>query len=102
MGLANKIFHQKVTMEHTDGHRLALFEMVVWRIPKSKEYPHGVKYRAWLSENNETLFGFDNHKPKGPHLHIRAIEVGYHFRGIDELMRDIRVMIEKEGFIYED
>ncbi len=37
---------------------------------------------------------------KGPHLHIRDLEVGYLFRGFDELMKDIRVMIEKEGFIY--
>lgn len=76
--------------------------MVVWQIPKSKDYPDGLKYRAWLSENGKTVFGFDNHKPKGPHLHVGETEVGYLFRGYDELIRDIRVMIEKEGFIYED
>ena len=81
---------------------MATFEMVAWRIPKSKDYPEGLKYRAWLSEDGETIFGFDNHKPKGPHLHIGDTEIGYLFRGYNELIKDIRVMIKKEGFIYED
>jgi hypothetical protein len=72
------------------------------RIPKSKDYPKGIKYRAWFSEHGETLFGFDNHKPKGPHLHIREIEIGYNYRGVDALMDDIKAMIEKEGFVYEN
>ena len=91
-----------MTLEHGNGDRQAIFEMVVWRIPRSRDYPEGMKYRAWLSEAGVTIFGFDNHKPKGPHLHIRDMEVGYLFRGFDELMADIRVMIEKEGFIYEE
>ncbi len=99
---SSKIFHQKVTLEHRSSRRIALFEMVVWQIPRSKEYPEGLKYRAWLSEIGETVFGFDNHKPKGHHLHIGTKEVGYLFRGFNELMKDIKVMIEKEGFIYED
>lgn len=53
-------------------------------------------------EDGETIFGFDNHKPKGPHLHIKDSEVGYHYRGVDELMEDIKAMIEKEGFVYEN
>jgi len=99
---AVKIFHQKATLEHQDRNRRAIFEMVVWKVPTTRLYPQGIKYRAWFSENGEMIFGFDNHQPKGPHLHIGDIEIGYLFRGIDELMKDIRVMIEKEGFVYED
>lgn len=97
-----RIFYQKLTLESRDKKRLAIFEMVVWRIPVSIHFPEGLKYRAWLSEHKKTLFGFDNHKPKGPHFHVRETEVGYLFRGYDELIKDIRVMIEKEGFIYEE
>jgi len=50
----------------------------------------------------ETIFGFDNHKPKGPHLHIKDKEIGYNYRGVDELISDIRALIEKEGFVYEN
>jgi hypothetical protein len=48
-----------------------------------------------------TIFGFDKHKPKGPHLHIGSSEVGYVFRGLDSLREDIAAMVRKAGFIYE-
>ena len=99
---ASLILHQKITVIDKTGKRLAIFEIIVWRIPKTSEYPEGLKYRAWLSESGVSLFGFDNHKPKGPHLHIGDRELGYLFRGYDELMKDIKKMIKKEGFIYEE
>ena len=98
---ATEIFHQKQVLKHKDGKRLAIFEMIIWKIPVSRDYPDGLKYRAWLSEAGNTLFGLDSHKPKGPHLHVREVEVGYVFRGLDSLRQDIIAMIEKEGFIYE-
>lgn len=99
---AERIFHQKITLNHQDGKRTAIFDMIVYKIPRTKDYPQGIKYRAWLAENGKTIFGFDNHKPKGPHLHIKEKEIGYNYRGIDELITDIRALIEKEGFVYEN
>ena len=99
---ATQIFHQKLTLKHVNLAKLAILEVVIWQVPKSKDFPEGLKYRAWFSESGKTLFGFDNHKPKGHHLHIRDIEVGYVFRGYDELLKDIRSMIEKEGYLYEE
>jgi len=78
------------------------FEVVIWSVPKSAQYPEGVKYRAWLAEDGVTVFGFDNHKPKGPHLHIGTQEVGYVFRGLEELKKDMIAMIRKAGFVYEN
>jgi hypothetical protein len=98
---ATEIFRQKSVLKHFGEKRLAIFEMVIWQVPKSVHYPDGIKYRAWVSEDGVTVFGFDNHKPKGPHLHIGENEVGYVYRGTTELMRDVIAMIEKEGFIYE-
>ena len=98
---AIEILHQKMVLKHKDGKRLAILEFVAWQISKSSDYPEGVKFRAWLSENGETLFGLDNHRPKGPHLHVRDLEVGYVYRGLEALREDIVAMIEKEGFIYE-
>ena len=34
---ASQIFHQKVTLEHRSGKRLAIFEVIVWKVPKSKD-----------------------------------------------------------------
>jgi predicted transcriptional regulator len=78
---------------------MAIFEIVIWQVPRTSNYPDGIKYRAWVSEDGKTLFGFDNHKPKGPHLHIGDHEVGYVFRGIAALRFDIEAMIKK-GRIY--
>ena len=99
---ASLVFHQKLTLRNATGTRQTIFEMTVWKIPKDKNFPEGIRYRAWLSEDGVTLFGFDNHKPKGPHLHVGDKELGYIFRGYDELIRDIRKMIEQEGFVYEN
>jgi hypothetical protein len=51
-----------------------------------------------FSEAGQTIFGVDNHRPKGPHLHVGAAEVAYVFRGINALMEDVRAMVRKEGF----
>jgi hypothetical protein len=99
---AIELFRQKLILKHSDNNRLGVFEVVIWRVGVTVYYPEGVKYRAWLSENGKTIFGFDNHKPKGPHLHIGELEIGYVYRGKTELFKDVLAMIKKEGFIYED
>lgn len=99
---AVEILHQKAVLKHhRDEDRLAIFEIIVWQVKRSSNYPDGIKYRAWLSEGGRTLFGFDNHRPKGPHLHVHDVEVGYVYRGLDALKADFVAMIEQEGFIYE-
>ncbi len=99
---AIEVFRQKAVLKHGGGDRLAIFEVAIWRVNVSRSYPEGVKYRAWLSECGKTLFGFDNHQPKGPHLHIGETEVGYNYRGIVALKRDVIVMIRERGFLYEN
>jgi hypothetical protein len=98
---AIEIFRQKTVLKHKDLNRLAIFEVAIFKIPVSVYYPDGLKYRAWLSESGRTIFGFDNHKPKGHHLHVGDYEIGYVFRGVKELREDAIAMIEKAGFIYE-
>jgi hypothetical protein len=98
---ATEIFRQKIVLNHQEGKRIAIYEIVIWKIPVTKDYPIGIKYRAWVSEGSKTLFGFDNHKPKGSHLHVGETQVGYAFRGLDALKEDIAAMIRQEGFVYE-
>jgi len=99
---AREIFRQKRYLEHQDGKRIAIFEIVIWQVPSSFEYPTGVKYRIWLSEDSQTIFGIDNHKPKGHHLHVGDVEMPYVYRGVDKLRKDAAKLIRQEGFIYED
>jgi hypothetical protein len=46
-----EILRQKIVLNHKAGERLAIYEIVIWKIPVTKEYSAGVKYRAWVSEN---------------------------------------------------
>lgn len=98
---ATKILQQKAILKHRAGKRLAVFEIVVRDVGKSPSYPAGIKYRAWVSENQKTLIGFDNHRPKGPHIHLGDQELPYVFKGIPQLRADIIRLIELEGFVYE-
>lgn len=99
---AQEVFRQKRYLEHRDGDRIAIFEIVIWQVPSSNAYPTGVKYRIWLSAEGQTIFGIDNHKPKGHHLHVGNVEMPYVYRGVDELRSDAAKLIRQEGFIYED
>jgi len=99
---AQEIFRQKLYLVHQDGVRLAIYEVAIWKIPVSMEFPNGIKYRVWLSESGRTIFGIDNHRPKGHHLHLGNVEMPYLYRDVDELKTDAANLIRQEGFIYED
>jgi hypothetical protein len=73
----------------------------VIEVPKSTHYPGGLKYSMFLvvKESGQVLVGFDNHKPKGPHLHHYEKETPYEFKGVDQLVEDFWDMVRKEGFI---
>ncbi len=99
---AVEFFREKLFLMHKDGKRVAILQIVFWEVPKNKNFPEGCKYRAWLSEEGRTIVGFDNHAPKGHHMHMGEIELEYHFQGFDQLLEDIQKFVLKEGFIYED
>ena len=42
--------------------------------------------------------GIDNHKPKGPHLHLGDQEVAYDYRGDERLLNDFWDLVRKAGF----
>ncbi len=98
---ATQILRYKLELEHRDSKRVGIFEIVVWDVGKSFSYPDGIKYRAWLTENGETVLGFDNHKPKGPHIHFGQREVSYEYKGLEQLQADMKKLIELEGYVYE-
>lgn len=54
-----------MVLKHKVPSRLAIFEVAIWRVPVTRSYPEGIKYRAWCSEKGRTIFGFDNLKDTG-------------------------------------
>ena len=50
-----------------------IMEIKIWRIPKSEDFPEGIKYSmAYIrvgTEKAERVLGYDNERGKGHHRH---------------------------------
>jgi len=93
-------FHRKVTLMHSRSGVLAVAELKVWEVPGSDHYPVGLKYSMFLvrSADGQIIVGFDNHRPKGPHLHIGGEELPYLFEGTEKLVEDFWRFVAAEGY----
>lgn len=62
-------------------------EIVIWKVPISKHYPLGLKYRLVLAD--PVWKKVDNHAPKGAHIHLNSgHEHDYDFRSVSILIED--------------
>jgi hypothetical protein len=91
---AELVFHEK--RYFTDA---SLQEVKIWKVPESKDKPHGLKYSFAYIVNDERVVGYDNAEGKGDHRHYRNKEYPYKFQGLDKLWNDFKKDIErfKEG-----
>lgn len=98
-----KRFHQKVDLYHSVTNEDAVAELKVFEVPVCVYYPEGLKFSLFLVFKNSgnLIVGIDNHRPKGPHLHIGSKESIYIFRNLDELLDDFWDLVKKKGFKYE-
>lgn len=73
-----------------------LIEMVIWRLPKPVPPSiHAFKYRlAWIVGGHRRI-GFDNERGKGDHKHVGNAEHPYDFAGVDRLIEDFRMEVER-------
>lgn len=90
----------KATLIYRDKRVLSngsIQEIVVWQLPeKTKEQPHGFKYRLYFGLADGTcLVRYDNEKGKGDHKHLREIEHPYNFTSIVQLMQDFLADVHK-------
>jgi hypothetical protein len=79
--------------------RVGVAAIEVWEVARSNDYPTGRKYRLFLVVAGSVLVGFDNHKPKGPHLHMEGKQVPYRFTTIEQLVGDFWDLVRKAGFL---
>ena len=87
---AELVFHEK--RYFTDG---SFQEVKIWKIPESKDKPHGLKYSFAYIINDKRVVGYDNTEGKGDHRHYRGSEYPYKFQGLDKLWSDFKKDIEK-------
>ncbi len=98
---ASLLYHSKIQLLHRNSEEIAIAELKIWSVPASVHYPEGKKYSLYLvwKENGVVIFGFDNHKPKGPHLHRNSQEEPYEYLGDSELIDEFWFLAKKEGFL---
>lgn len=94
------LMHSKLTVFHTEFNIEAVCEVKIWSLPESKEYPFGLKYSLFCVDKvtKKVLVGFDNHFPKGPHVHKGNEEIGYEFFGYERLLNDFWNAVFERGF----
>ena len=95
---AEPILREKRILTNKRTGDLTIAELKVWRVPRSAAYPAGVKFSLFLVSDGQIMVGMDNHKPKGPHLHLGEQEVPYDFRDATSLVADFWDLARKAGF----
>ena len=81
-----------------------LIERKVWRVPKSSRYPDAVKYRLVLvaPKAHVVILLYDNHWPKGPHIHWNDSERAYEYRGLEIMLQEFLQECEVEERRYHE
>ena len=72
--------------------------MTIWELPhRSRERPHGLKYRLHCSKIDGTLIvRYDNESGKGDHRHYGTEEEAYEFKDVESLIADFIGDIARE------
>ncbi len=92
-------FREKRIVVHGISGELAIAELKIWEIPKSSDYPGGIKFSLFLVDSSgDVLVGLDNHRPKGPHLHLGNQELPYAFEHEEQLRADFWDLARKAGY----
>lgn len=80
---------------------MAIAELKVWRVPVNKHFPEGIKYSLYLVDKatGVVLLGYDNHRPKGHHVHVGDDERAYGFIDVDSLVEEFWSQVEARGFL---
>lgn len=95
---ARLVFHEKRLVWSRSLNSAGVAELKVWEVPKSKEYPDGRKFSLFLVAQGQVLVGIDNHKPKGPHLHLGHEELSFRYTNDEQLLQDFWALVRKAGF----
>ena len=95
---ARVVFHEKRLVWSTSLARVGIAEVKVWEVPRSVDYPEARKFSLFFSVEGEVLVGIDNHKPKGPHLHIHGEERPFETVGEGRLLAAFWDLVRQEGF----
>lgn len=94
------LLHRKLTAFHSETNIEVVCEVKIWQLPESDKYPFGLRYSLFCVDvvSKKVLIGYDNHYPKGPHIHVGNSEMIYVFSGYEKLLDDFWSEVIKRGF----
>jgi hypothetical protein len=93
-------FREKRVVIQAVSGELAIAELKIWEVQKSRDYPESIKFSLFLVDGEgRVLVGLDNHKPKGPHLHLGERELPYTYQGEGQLRADFWDLARKAGYL---
>jgi hypothetical protein len=95
---ARPVFHEKRLVWSPSLNSAGVVELKVWEVPRSEKYTAGRKFSLFLVVQGEVLVGVDNHRPKGPHLHLGKKERPFRYTDDDQLLKDFWELVRKAGF----
>ncbi len=90
-GLAILLYSEK----YLDPITSDIKETKIWKVEKSKEFTHGIKYRLVYIHKNKRIIGYDNERAKGDHKHYGSKEIKYEFIDLNKLMEDFEKDVKK-------
>jgi len=67
--VARKIL--ETNKKYKDGD---IFRAIMWEVPKSKDFPEGLKYALCYIHQGRRVLGYDNERKKGHHIHLIDLE----------------------------
>lgn len=71
-----------------------IVEMKLYNVEKSRGYKGGIKFSLiCLDLKTKMRVLFDNHHPKGPHVHIGDKEISYHYINEEKLFSDFKKLV---------
>jgi hypothetical protein len=73
-----------------------IMEMTIHDVGHSIRYPDGIKYGFLLFDmTTGRRVIFDNHHPKGPHIHLEQEELPYLYQNDEQLIEDFKTFVLK-------
>jgi hypothetical protein len=73
-----------------------IMEIKIWEIPKSEDFPEGVKYSlAYIKGGRRRVLGYDNERGKGHHKHYFDREEEIEFEDWEKLVREFLEDVKK-------
>jgi hypothetical protein len=78
-----------------------VIEMTIHDVGQSIRYPVGIKYGLFFFDfDTGKKVLFDNHHPKGPHIHLDQKELPYSYSNDERLIEDFKAsVLEHTGVV---